>query len=193
MGTTAVTPSKSNIMDGFSWNDQLIFLPGRYFPLALAEFDTLRRATNYRCREVIVPDNFNEPIQGYDTFYYQVEIAGGSYFWGYNFAAISAIDPDGDPVATQATDLLWKITDSCTEVPLHQDFANAGGSRPSGNSRCFPVLVCPPRLILDPGLLNVEIANRTPNAITCQLRLRFAEKCQMQDQGCPPGWTPGGL
>src|SRR5437868_766722 len=141
MGSTVVQPQ---IVDGFSYNDQLLYLPGRYFPLALQEMDSLRRAANFRTREWCVPDNFNVPIQPFDTFYYQIEVAGGSYFWGYNFAAISATDPDDAPVATTATDLLVQLTDSCTGVPLWQDYANAGGAASTGNARCFPILVSPP-------------------------------------------------
>jgi hypothetical protein len=36
-----------------------------------------------------------------------------------------------------------------------------------------------PRLILNPGLVNVEIANKTPNTITCQLILHFAIPCRI--------------
>ena len=170
------------ILDGFSYNDQLIYQPNRYWPLALAELDTLRRAANLRPREWCVPDNFNQPIAGFDTFYYQISINGGSYLWGYNFVTLSAIAPGGAPAVTTATDMLIQLTDSCTEVPIFQDFASGGGCSTSGNARCFPILLTKPRLILDPGLINVEIANRTPNAIVCQLRLRFAENCKIADE-----------
>ena len=179
MGSTVVLPQ---IVDGFSYNDQLIFLPGRYFPMALQELDTLRRAANFRPREWCIPDNFNEPIQPFDTFYYQIEVAGGSYLWGYNFVSLSAINPDGGPAETTSADLLIQLTDSCTGVPLFQDFVNGSGCSSNGNARCFPILLTRPRLILDPGLINVELSNKTANKITCQLRLRFAESCRVIDE-----------
>lgn len=170
------------ILDGFSYNDQLIDLPDRYFPKALNGMDILRRATNFRVREFCLPTNFEVPIAPFDTLYHQLEVAGGSYLWGYNFASLSATDPTGAPVATTATDLLIQAVDSCTGIPLFQDFMNGGGASSSGNARCFPILLTQPRLILEPGLVNVEISNRTPNSITCQLRLRFAESCKLVDE-----------
>ena len=170
------------IVDGFSYNDQLIYLPNRYWPLALAELDILRRANNLRPREWCVPDNFNSPILGYDTFQYQIQVAGDSYLWGYNFVSLSATTPDNAPAATTAGDLLIQLTDSCTGFPIFQDFVNGFGCSTTGNARCFPILLPKPRLILEPGLINVEIANRTPNSIICQLRLRFAESCKVIDE-----------
>lgn len=177
------------IVDGFSYNDQLIDLPYRSFPRMLEKLEVLRRAANFRVKEFCVPDNQSEPIQPFDTFYDQINIAGGSYFWGYNFAAISATFTSFDtetqenvtvPVDTSATDLLVQMVDSCTGIPIWQDFVNCGAVRSNENSRCRPVIVFQPRLILEPGLVNIEISNRTPNAITCQFRLRFAESCRVQ-------------
>lgn len=170
------------IVDGFSYNDQLIYLPDRYFPMALQGLDLLRRASNFRVREFCLPTNFEVPINPFDTLYHQIEVAGGSYLWGYNFVSLSATAPGGGPVATTATDLLIQAVDSCTGIPLFQDFASGGGNSSNGNARCFPIILNQPRLILDPGLVNVEITNRTANSITCQLRLRFAESCKLIDE-----------
>lgn len=172
-----------HVVDGFSYNTQLKYLPYRFFPNALAQLDILRRAANLRARWFVVPDDIDQPIQPYDTLYYQIEMAGGSYLWGYQFSSISAVDPDGDPAETTAADILVQAVDSCTGVPIAQDFTNGAGSHSNFTSRCLPVLMTQPRLILDPGLVNVEISNRTANTITCQLLLMTAEPCKVIDEG----------
>lgn len=174
-----VIPQK---VDGFSYNTELLYLPERYFPDALAEMDVLRRANNYRPRWFTIPDDIGIPVQPYDTYYYQVEVADGSYCWGYTFASISAIPPGGGSTATTASDICIQATDSCTGIPLFQDFANGFGCRSNFTSRAVPIILSKPRLILSPGLVNVEIANRTPNQITCQLLLLFAEPCKLIEE-----------
>lgn len=167
------------VVDGFTYNTMLQYLPVRYFPDALAQLDILRRAANFRARWWVVPDDLDQPIAPYDTLYYQVSVAPGSYFWGYNFAVISATDPDGDPTEVAATDMLVQAVDSCTGIPLFMDFAIGAGLHTDYSARCLPILLTQPRLILEPGLVNVEISNRTENTITCQLLMHFAETCKV--------------
>ncbi len=173
------TTTLAQVVDGFTYNTQLLFLPNRYFPNALAQMDILRRAANYRPRWFVVPDDIDQPIQPYDTLYYQIEVAANSYLWGYSFASISATSPTDAPIATTASDLLIQAVDSCTGIPLFQDFANAGGNSSNFTSRANPIILSQPRLILNPGLVNVEISNRTPNTITCQWLLHFAVPCRV--------------
>ena len=183
------TPQLKQIVDAFSYNTMLMWLPERYFPNALAQLDTLRRAANHRARWFVVPDDIDQPIAPYDTLYYQINIAGGSYLWGYQFTSLSATqvviennNPIVIPVATAPSDLLIQAVDSCTGIPLFQDFANGLGLHSDFTARCGPILLSQPRLILEPGLVNVQIANRTGNSITCQLLLMFAEPCRLIDE-----------
>jgi hypothetical protein len=173
------TVTLAQVVDGFSYNTQLLFLPNRYFPNALAQLDILRRAANYRPRWFCVPDDIDQPIQPYDTLYYQIEVSADTYVWGYSFASVSATAPGGAPTATTASDLLIQAVDACTGIPLFQDFANGGGSHSNFSSRALPIVLTQARLILNPGLINVEISNRTPNTITCQLLLHAAEPCRI--------------
>lgn len=170
------------VVDGFSFNTMLIWQYCRYFPNALAQLDVLRRAVNYRTRWWVIPDDIDQPIQPYDTLYFQCEVSGGSYLWGYNFTSVSATDPNGAPVATVASDILIQVVDACTGIPLFQDFSNGGGCSTNFTSRMLPILLTQPRLILEPGLVNVEISNRTANTINCQLLLHFAESCKLIDE-----------
>lgn len=170
------------VVDGFSYNTMFQWLYCRYFPNALAQLDVLRRAANYRARWWVVPQDIGQPIQPYDTYYEEVEVSSGSYFWGYMFKSVSATDPTGEPAATSASDILLQAVDSCTGIPLFQDFANGGGNSSNFNARMLPILLSQPRLILEPGLVNVELANRTGNTITCQWLLHFAESCKLIDE-----------
>ncbi len=167
------------VVDAFSYNTQLKYLPYRYFPNALAQMDILRRAASLRARWFVVPDDIDQPVAPYDTLYYQIEMAGGSYLYGYMFASISATDPNGSPISTTAADLLIQMVDSCTGIPLAQDFQNGFGNHTNFTSRALPILLTQPRLILDPGLVNVEISNRTANTINCQLLILTAEPCRV--------------
>ena len=165
-----------NIVDGFSYNTMLQELPLRWEPMALAQMETLRRAVNYRARWYVVPDDL-EPIAAFDTIYYQVRTAGGAYLWGYRFANLT---PDGAP-----TDLLIQATDSCTGIPLFQDFVSGGEAAVNSEgaadfgARVNPIILTQPRLILEPGLVNVEIANKSAASATCQLLLMFSEPCRI--------------
>ena len=167
------------VVDGFSYNTMLIWQQPRYFPNCLAQLDVLRRAANYRPRWWVVPDDIDQPIQPYDTLYFQIEVSAGSYLWGYSFTTVSALNPSGAPVATTASDILIQAVDACTGIPLFQDFSCGGGNSSNFNARMLPILLSQPRLILEPGLVNVELSNRTANTITCQLLLHFAESCKL--------------
>ena len=172
------------IVDAFSYNTMLIWQHCRFFTNALAQLDVLRRAVNYRTRWWVIPDDIDQPIAPYDTLYFQCQVSSGSYLWGGGFSAVSAttINDAGEVVPTEvaASDLLIQVVDSCTGIPLFQDFANAGGFHSNFSSRMTPqFMLSQPRLILEPGLVNVEISNRTGNTITCQLLLHFAESCKL--------------
>ena len=169
-------------VDGFSYNTELLYLPNRYFPNALAELDILRRANNYKPRWFTIPDDAGEPVQPFDTYYYTCEVADGSYCIGYEFASLSALNQAGGNAATTAADICIQATDVCSGISLFQDFANGLGCHSDGSARCSPILLSRPRLILNPGLVNVEISNRTANLITCQLLLLFAEPCRLIDE-----------
>ncbi len=168
------------VVDGFSYNTMLLWLYNRFFPNALAQLDVLRRAVNYRTRWWVIPDDIDQPIQPYDTLYFQCEVSSGSYLWGGGFSSVSATTPAGAPTETTASDILIQVVDSCTGIPLFQDFANAGGFHSNFSARMLPqFILSQPRLILEPGLVNVEISNRTPNTIHCQLLIHFAESCKL--------------
>lgn len=167
------------IIDGFSYNDQNRHLPSQgAFETFLNNMDPLRRASGFRVREWAVPDNANIPIIGYDTYISeQIQIAAGSFMWGYNFSVISATNPDDSSATPLITDLNLQLVDACTGVPLFQDFANAGVGKTGANAPGHPILLSRPRPILEPGLVVAQIANCTAKNYIVQWRIRFAESC----------------
>jgi len=168
-----------NIVDAFSYNTMLFpYMANRYFPMALSQMEILRRAANYRARWFVIPDDIDQPLQPFDTLYFQINVAGGSYLYGYQFTSISALNPSGNPTETFNTDICVQAVDSCTGISLFEDFANGGGCNSNFTSRCLPIPLTQPRLILEPGLVNVQLSNTTPNTITCQLLMHFAEPCK---------------
>ena len=161
-------------VDGFSYNTSSLLVPNRFFPLALGQLEILRRARNYRARWWTVPADDQQTIAAFDTIEYQVNVANGTYLYGVMFTALSR--------AGAVTDFLISVVDSCTGVPLSNDFAGAQFVSSNGNSNNFPVLLTQPRLILDPGLVAVEISNRTALESACQLLLMFAEPCKVIEE-----------
>ncbi len=171
------------VVDGFSYNTTLRYLPCRYFPNALASLDVLRRAANFRARWFVSPADITVPIQPFDTLYDQWQVPGGSRLWGYNFVSVSEITPASTiPIPGVATHVAVQAVDSCSGIPLFQDVANGGGCSSNFTARCLPILLTKPRVFLEPGIVNVEVANLTANTITCQLLAMFAEPCRLIDE-----------
>jgi hypothetical protein len=171
------------ILDGFSYNPNLLYLPNRFWPNALAQLDPLRRAKNYRPRWIVVPET-GEAIDAYDTLFFQFQIPEGCWLWGYNFNSAGA-----DPVNLPPANFNLKLTDACTGVSLFQDYANGAGcaaGQGSGSvvskSKCVPVLLSQPRPIVGSGKIDAAIENSSTVAATCQWLLHFAEPCAMIDE-----------
>lgn len=177
-------PDTSPLMDGFLYNPSLRFAtPYDYYPTALGGLEILRRTALYRPRWYVIPDTINQPIAAYDTLEYQVHVQAGSYLWGYQFTQLEVVR--GTYTIVTGDDMLVQVTDACTGIPLFSDFViDFGLLVPSGNAqgRPIPNLLSAPRLILEPGLINVEIANRDSAAITCQLLLLTAEPCTVMGE-----------
>ena len=175
----------NQIVDGFSYNT--VYRPSNrnFFTHALAQMDVLRRASNYRARWWVIPDAQGQPIQPYDTFDFQCEVADRSYLWGYNFVIIKTVNPSQQVIANNLANIQIQVVDSCTKVPLFQDYASGANTGTSFEARYPVILLSRPRLILEPGLVAVSLTNTTANTITCQLILLFAEACKVIDTQMP--------
>ena len=166
------------VVDGFVYSLSLLYLSTSYRPSALASMEILRRAKGYRCREYLVPDNLLNPIPAFGQVEQQINTIPGSYLWGLTFSAPFNLAGTGD----DAVYIYYRITDACTETPLFSDYAlnqmeAVQSSNANGWNRRNPAIMSTPRLIGEPGLLNVEVYNKASVAITCQLALLMAEPC----------------
>jgi hypothetical protein len=171
-------------MDGFTLNPATRYWPGQFFPGALAQMEILRRANLYRPRWFVVPDDFNQPIPPYGTLEYQIKVGPASYLWGYRFVNLGP-PPEREELAP--ADIYIQITDSCTGIGLFSEFVNGSASAlyqtaPQRRGAQFPYLLPQPRLILEPGLVNVEMSSTSAEEVTCQLTLLFAEPCSIVDE-----------
>jgi len=175
------------VLDGWLYSNSMVYLPTTYRASVLAQMEVLRRARGYRARWYVTPEDSDEPVVAFSQVEYQVRVQPGSYLWGITFAApfgetVDADDEDVDP----AKFIHVQVTDACTETPLLSDYAR--GSHFAGfasfgsvasqvkTSRRAPVMIMP-RLIGDPGLLDVEIYNGASVDVRCQLVLLVAEPC----------------
>lgn len=155
---------RGSIVDGFQYNLFLRNFPENYYPLALSQLEPFRRARGYRPRWYTVPDaDTLATIPPYGAVEEQIRIAPGSWLWGMSVtvrgAAFGVADPSGV--------LAIQITDGSTGLKLFSDFMSAGfiwtqgwGPAPPylwiDNS---PYILSQPRPIVEPGLVNVEIAD----------------------------------
>lgn len=182
------------VLDGFALNPNIRYLPYHYSAACLTQSEVLRRANLYRARWVVQPDDMNTPIPAYDTFEGQVKVQPGAYLWGFQLCQFSAAF-----VAVVAADAIIQVTDACTGIPLFSDYTAGSGFSPfsaavapDARGGIAPHLLTQPRLIMEPGLLNVEIANRAVTTMRCQLLLCFAEPCVVLEDEIAKARTGGG-
>lgn len=145
--------------------------------LALEQMDTLRRARGYRARWYVVPDELNRSLAAYQTYEQQVRVTPGSYLWGWSYAeaSLAAVDPIAH----------LRITEQATNIALMDDFV-VGASVGGGNTGAIidaPFMLTEPRLVLEPGFLNVEMTNPSGTVSFPQLVLYLAEPCEYMEYG----------
>lgn len=168
-------------VDGFTLNTGIRYWPYQFTPGALEQMNNLRRANLYRPRWFVVPDDFNQPIPAYGTLEYQIKCGPASYLWGYRFIQV---DPEDDYAQVTPGSIYIQMTDSCTGIPLFSEFVNGDHAcyqptTPQSRRVAIPYLMTQPRLILEPGLVNVELSSVASTNIYCQLMVCIAEPCSM--------------
>jgi hypothetical protein len=173
------------IIDGFTLNPSIRCRPGYYMASALGSLDVLRRANTYRPKWYVVPDEEHSTIAAYQTLEYQLRVTPRSYVWGMILNQFNLVAP----FAQINADTVWcQITDSCNGIPFFSDFVRGRGFQTlqatvtDQRNAMLPYLFSQPRLILEPGLLAVELANTAATAIRPQLILLTAEPCEVYKQ-----------
>ena len=169
-----------SIVDGFSYNPQLKFLPNRYWCLALSAMEPLRRAKDhYRFKMYTSPVDSQIPIGPYASHESQIRIVPESFIWGMSvsvFDAAYATNVDYDDITCQ-------ITDTYSHIPFFSDDAYILGALrfnlSLSNFKLWPVLLPQPRCILGDGIVDIRFVNRTDENRYVQLCLFCAEPVDM--------------
>lgn len=153
-----------DLNDSFTLSTTLRLLQTSYRAQVLAQIELLRKARAYKARYYTTPDTLVEPIPAYGQIETQVRAVPGTYVWGISFYA-STETPD--PIRVQ-------ITDTSTEVRFFVDYLRGNLLQQATNQRA-PMLLPQPRLIPEPGQLNVEMYNDNSEDVIAQLVLYCAE------------------
>jgi hypothetical protein len=169
-------------VDAFTMNPVTRYYPGQFYAGALAQMEVLRRANLFRPRWFVIPDDFNQPLTPYGTLEYQIKVGPASYLWGYRFVQVNADWGEVEPA-----NVFLQMTDSCTGIPLLSEFVGGKSAAlyqtaPQNRGSQVPYLLTQPRLILEPGLVNVELSSTSAEDVSCQLLVLFAEPCSMVDE-----------
>jgi hypothetical protein len=171
-----------SIIDAFTLNPAIRYRPGYYMASALASMDVLRRANTYRPKWYTLPDDEHTTIPAYQTLEYQMRVTPRSYVWGLMINQFGLALPYAQ---TNADDIWVQITDTCNGIPFFSDFVRGRGFQSLQNvatdqrNAMLPYLFTQPRLILEPGLLAIEMANTAAVAIRPQIILFSAEPCEV--------------
>jgi hypothetical protein len=179
-----------NIEDGWLLNTSIRYLPFRFLPMALGQMEVLRRAHNFRPRQWVLPDNLRDAIPARGQLNRQIRVIPNSYLWGFT---VYEFITEGEFafIPIPAVHLSIQITDEATGAQFGSEFLtvqNAGfPTGPTTPAVTTPILLTQPRLITDPGLLSVQIANTSDEEALCQLMLCFLEPCELRYEGeqCP--------
>jgi hypothetical protein len=171
-----------DIVDGFVLSASQIYQMDNYRAHVLAQMEILRRATAYRCREYVVPKN-GQTVPAYSQVEQSISVQPGSYLWGLTWTSPFNVTDDG----TDGLYLYIQITDACTETPFFSDYVLAENFQATAASTANqvvrnPPLLSQPRLIGEPGKIDVELYNSYSSAMNCQLVLLVAEPTIAPDQ-----------
>lgn len=168
------------IVDGFSLNLQMPNC-NRWVPFTAHQMEVLRRSSLYRFHVFVAPEDLSVAIGPYDTFAVQLRIPAGSWIW-----AISPQSAVNSPSAPTSGSLLYRITDQGSGELLASNFISPGWWAHQAQ-----LLLPEPRLVTEPGIVDVEIANgpyNTGQTMYAQLALWAAipiQPMRVQYTECP--------
>jgi hypothetical protein len=155
-------------VDGFTLDQGFRNMPFEYPALALGQIELLRKARNLRPKWYQFPTltgtNAFPSIGARGSYEKQIRVLSGSWLWAYTmFGAFSF------QVTEQATNRKYAFDYELTQTAVGGQF----GAVPGVKSRLC--MIGEPWLILDPGLVNVELYDTTAALNMQELVLWFAE------------------
>jgi hypothetical protein len=186
--------SDPQIIDGFTYSMNLPYLPINYRSAALAQMETLRLTGNYQMKMFAAPSpTGNNPggtaiignIPAFGQIEQQLSVDPGSYIYG---------------VLCSASIFHVRITDACTETSLSSDYIQSSlifqaiSAPATLAAQRGPCLLAQPRLISEPGLVNIEIYNGASSSQPGQVVLFCATPRPNPPPNSfsgNPGWHPG--
>lgn len=193
-------PDFERVVDGFFEDFRLRPQCLSYLPLALSHnMLPVRMAFgDRRPRYVTVPTSLQVQIPVTSFYEEQISVLPGSILWG-----LSVICKDEDP--SQLQNYSIRITDLQTGIEIFSEFTNVEMLNPAGidagngtRAEGAPFILPEPYIILDPGLLMVEIG--TLNNATflttepVQILMFFSEPiqtCEMDRAKQPVSFSTG--
>lgn len=187
MLTTDQSISEVPLVDGFTLSLSTRMLPTTYRALASAQFETLRRASNYQIKMYSAPDEANSTIPAYSQNEYLWRMRPGTYIWGL---WMSAVLIDGSEPSLE--DVYFELTDMSTGIQLLSDYAItqmiSAVLAPSNNRVYgrYPLLLAEPQLVSSSGDVTVETYNSSSISLTVQLVAFCAEPMPTPDPCADP-------
>lgn len=157
--------------DAFILSMSQLLLPTSYRAHVLAEMEVLRLARGYQVKMYEAPPVSGQIIPAFSQLEHQLSVDPGSYLWGWTFSVLSG--------SSGPFHIL--VTDACTETALSADYFVSQMLDCTAANR-WPALIAHPRLISDPGQVNVEIYNGSNAAVICQLVLFTACPLGLKNQ-----------
>ncbi len=149
---------------------------GSYHRPAIGALEPLRRAWGYENRREVIPDSSNKAVGVKATYEQRVTVPAGAFLWAI---AGTSQQPEG---------FRLQIIDTASgrgllSQPAHFSAIAGGASYPIGVKNCYGTAVIirqalyvlpKPRVIIEPGMLRVQITNLSAAVNTIQVVLHFA-------------------
>ena len=185
-GSARSTECPPPIVDGFTHSISTLLLPTTYRALTLAQWEILRRSSNYQWRVWSGPSTQQNPVPAYEQVEYQVAMREGTYIWGWYISLL----PVGMGNIVDPTKVFIQVIDMACGLPILSDYQisaamynSSTGSRPFNR---YPYLMPQPYLVGSNGQVLFEVYNSLSFAVQVQLALFCAQPKLMPDACSDP-------
>ncbi len=156
-------PADDRIQDGILNEFRYVPLTNSFDTLAVDQLHTVRLANGMRPYHLPIPDA-GTTIAPYDTYQRQFSVPSGSLLLGFVTAN------------AEVSNLFRRLSikDSCTGLPLFSDFIGGRALYTGIETPIGVQLLSAPRLIGDPGTIDIELSQITSGSSAFYLVLLFA-------------------